>query len=190
MDKLIGGNNFQIVLVADPVTGLPVSPAGGSASPAPIPPVATADGATPANTWIEALALFNGASFDRARGNVDLGALITHASASAGVSGADQLNVNGRGVQVGVNITAGTGTTPTLQITVEGKDSASGTYYQLFASAGLTAAPGFTLLSVYPGLLGSATAGNQTLPRTWRIRTVIGGVTPSITATVGATVII
>lgn len=122
--------------------------------------------------------------------NVDAAALITHTAAAAGVSGADQLNVNGRGLQVGVNITAGTGTSPTLQVIIEGKDAASGVYYTLFASAAIAATPGFTALSVYPGLTGSATVGNQVLPRTWRVRTVIGGTTPAVTATVGASIIV
>lgn len=122
--------------------------------------------------------------------NTDTAALVTHTAAAAGASSADQVNVNGRGVQVGVNITAGTGTSPTLQVIVEGKDAASGAYYTLFASAALVATAGFTLLSVYPGLTGSATAGNQVLPRTWRVRTVIGGTGPAVTATVGASVIV
>lgn len=123
-------------------------------------------------------------------GNFDTAALITHTAAAAGVSGADQANLNGRGLHVGVNITAGTGASPTLQVIVEGKDAASGTYYTIFASAALAATPGFTLLAVYPGLTGSATVGNQVLPRVWRIRTVIGGGTPAVTATVGASVIV
>ena len=121
--------------------------------------------------------------------NQDLAALITHTAAVAGVSGTDQINVNSRGAQVGVNITAATGTAPTLQVIVEGKDP-SGTYYTVFASAALVAAPGFTLLSVYPGLTSSAVVGTQVLPRTWRVRTVIGGTTPAVTATVSASVIV
>lgn len=122
--------------------------------------------------------------------NVDTAALITHTAAAAGSSGADQTNVSGRGLQVGVNITAGTGTAPTIQVLVEGKDAASGVYYTLFASAAIAATAGFTLLSVYPGLTASAAIGNQALPRTWRVRTVIGGTTPAVTATVGASVVV
>lgn len=151
---------------------------------------ATGDALTSVGIPSEAPALFNGASFDRQRGNVDTTALITHTASTTGSSGGDQLNINGRGLQIGVNITAATGTTPTIQIIVEGKDAASGSYYPLFAPAALTAAAGFTLLSVYPGLTASSTVGNQILPRTWRVRTVIGGTTPAITATVGASVII
>lgn len=134
--------------------------------------------------------LFNGATFDRQRCNVNTDALVTHTAASAGVAGADQLNINSRGVQIGVNITAGTGTTPTLQVIIEGKDAASGAYYTLLASAAIAATAGFTLLTVYPGLTAAANSiANQVLPRVWRVRTVIGGTTPAVTATVGASVI-
>lgn len=134
--------------------------------------------------------LFNGSTFDRQRCNIDTGALINHVAASAGAASADQLNVNSRGVQVGVNITAGTGTSPTLQVIIEGKDAASGTYYTLLASAAIAATPGFTLLSLYPSLTAVANSvANQVLPRVWRVRTVIGGATPAVTATVGASVI-
>lgn len=123
--------------------------------------------------------------------NINTAALITHTAASAGVSGADQTNLNARGLLLGINITAGTGTSPTLQVIVEGKDAVSGTYYQLLASAAIAATPGFTLLSLYPGLTAAANlVANQVLPRTWRVRTVIGGGTPAVTATVGASVIL
>lgn len=131
-----------------------------------------------------------GADVNVISGNVDSAALVTHAASAVGVASADQTNVNGRGVQVGVNITAGSGAAPTLQVVIEGKDAASGAYYPLFTSAAIAAAPGFTLLSLYPGLAASAAAANQVLPRTWRIRTVIGGAAPVVTATVGASVIV
>lgn len=114
-------------------------------------------------------------------------ALITHTAAAAGVNSADQINLNARGLLVSVNITAGGGTSPTLQVIVEGKDTVSGVYYTLLASAAIAATPGFTLLQVYPGLVAAAgLVANQVLPRVWRVRTVIGGTAPTVTATVGA----
>ena len=121
--------------------------------------------------------------------NYDTGALLTYAAASAGTNGADQINSVGRGVKVVVNITAITGTTPTFTVTIQGKDSASGAYFTLLASAALNAT-GTTVLTVYPGLTAAANVTvNDVLPRTWRVITAIGGSTPAVTATVGASVI-
>jgi hypothetical protein len=127
---------------------------------------------------------------EQARPNLDLAALITLSAASAGVNSADQANINGRGIQLGINITAITGTSPTLTVTIQGKDGASGQYYTLLASAALNAT-GFTLLTVYPGAPTTANvSASQVLPRTWRVITAIGGTGPSVTATVGASVIV
>jgi hypothetical protein len=113
----------------------------------------------------------------------------TLTAASVGVASIDQKNFNGKGILVGVNITALTGTTPTLTVTLQGKDLASGVYYTVLASAALSAT-GFTLLSVYPGLVAAANLTvNSPLPKTWRISSVIGGTTPAVTATIGASVI-
>lgn len=123
-------------------------------------------------------------------GNVNTAALITLAAQGAGtVTSADQTNKQGRGVQIGINITA-IGGTPTLTVTVEGKDSVSGVYYTLLASAAISAA-GFTLLTVYPGAPSTANvSAPQVLPMTWRVKAVVAGTTPSVTATIGASVIL
>lgn len=116
--------------------------------------------------------------------------LVTLAAQGVGtVSSADQTNVGSRGVTVIVDITAITGTTPTLTVVIEGKDPASGKYFTLLSSAALNAVA-TTVLSVYPGLTASANvAANAALPKTWRVRTVTGGTGPSVTATIGACVI-
>lgn len=124
-------------------------------------------------------------------GNVDTGALITHVAAAAGTTnGADQVNVNASGLHVVVSITAITGTTPTLTVFIEGKDTASGIYYTLLSTAALSGT-GTTVLRVYPGLsaVGGSVA-NDVLPRTWRVRTTIAGTTPAVTATIGASLIV
>jgi len=151
---------------------------------------ATQDGVAAQNVVMESPALFNGATADRQRGNVDAGALVTLAAASAGGNSADQTNYNGRGLQLGVNITALAGTTPTLTVTVQGKDTASGQYYTLLQSTAL-AAVGFTNLTVYPGAPAVANVSSpQVLPRTFRVLYAIGGTTPGVTATIGASVIL
>lgn len=121
--------------------------------------------------------------------NSDTAALITHTAASAGVNGADQTNASGRSINLVIDITAITGTSPTLTVTLQGKDAASGKYYTILASAALTAV-GTTVLTVFPGATAAANvAANAILPRTWRVITAIGGTTPAVTATVGASVI-
>lgn len=122
--------------------------------------------------------------------NVDTAALVTLSAASAGGNSADQTNVNGKGLQLGINITAITGTSPTLTVTVQGKDAASGVYYTLLTSAALSAVA-FTQLTVYPGAAATANVSTpQPLPRTWRVLYAIAGTTPAVTATVGASVIV
>lgn len=119
----------------------------------------------------------------------ELGALVTMAAATAAVNSADQTNPM-RGLIVGVNITALAGTSPTLTVTIQGKDPTSGTYYTVLASAAL-AATGFTELIVYPGATASSNvAVSRPLPSQWRIITAIGGsATPTVTATICATLI-
>ena len=120
---------------------------------------------------------------------VDTGALVTLTAAAVGGNTADLLNTTGKGLQLGINITAIAGTTPTLTVTIQGKDTASGVYYNLLQSAGLTVT-GFTLLTVYPGLVAvTNSVANQVLPKTYRILYTVTGTTPTVTATIGSSII-
>lgn len=122
--------------------------------------------------------------------NNNIGALATLSAASTGGNSVDQNNAQGRGVVVGVNITAITGTSPTLTVTIQGKDTASGEYYTLLTSAALTAV-GFTELTVYPGAAVTANvSASLPLPQTWRVSYAVGGTTPAVTATIGACVLV
>lgn len=90
------------------------------------------------------------------------------------------------GLQLGVNITAITGTTPSLTVIIEGQDDVSGVWYPLLTSAALNAT-GFTLLTLFPSVTVVANvSASQVLPTTWRVRYVIAGTTPAVTATIGA----
>lgn len=121
-----------------------------------------------------------------AEGPVETGALLTLAAASASVNSNDQTNLNGRGIKVVVDITAISGTTPTLTITIKGKDPTSGKYFILLASAALSTVA-TTVLTVYPGLTASANVvASDVLPKTWRVEAVITGTTPAVTATIAA----
>lgn len=151
---------------------------------------ATQDSMPAANIVAESPALFNGSTMDRQRGNVDTAALVTLSAAAASGNSADQVNYNGRGIKVVVNVTAITGTSPSIVVNIQGKDAASGTYYTQLASAAITAV-GATVLTLYPGLTAAANSvAADILPRTWRVSYTIAGTTPAVTATVGASIIV
>ena len=114
-----------------------------------------------------------------------LGTLITHTAASAGVTGPTMSTNMGLGLLIFVNITAITGTTPTLTVTLKGMiDEAATASYTILASAALNAT-GLTVLRVYPGLTASANVtANDVVPGYCQIVTAIGGTTPAVTATI------
>jgi hypothetical protein len=93
----------------------------------------------------------------------------------------------GLGLLVFINVTAITGTSPTLTVTLKGAiDSSATAVYTILASAAINAT-GLTVLRVYPGLTAAAnTVANDVVPGYCRIDTVIGGTTPAVTATVSA----
>ncbi len=127
---------------------------------------------------------------DVMRGNTQSPALITLAAQGAGtVNSPDQQNVNGRGCHLVIDITIAGGT-PTLTVTIQGKDPVSGKYYTILTSAAL-AAVATTVLRVYPNLTPSANLiVNDILPRVWRVSATVAGGTPAVTATVAASVIV
>ena len=121
--------------------------------------------------------------------NIDLPVLTLSGSSIGGATG-DLVNTNGRGMKWVIDITAITGTTPSLTVTLQGKDIASGKYYNILVSA-VFVAVSTTILEIYPGIASTANlTSGTTLPRTYRILYAIAGVTPSVTATVGASIIV
>lgn len=111
------------------------------------------------------------------------GNLVTLTAASASGQSADQSGALLRGLKVGINCTAVTGTSPTLAVTIQGKDL-SGTYFTILTSANITTT-GFTLLSVYPGITATANvSASDFIPPTWRVSYAIGGTTPAFTCTI------
>src|SRR6184192_2214854 len=112
--------------------------------------------------------------------------LATLSAAGAGTVNTVDHPGNASALNIGINITALTGTSPTLQVTVQGKDAASGVYYTILQSAVL-AATGFTLLQIGAGLVAAANSvANAVLPSVFRISYTVGGTTPACTATIGA----
>lgn len=128
--------------------------------------------------------------FDGPAGNAASVALVTLAASGVSGNSADQVNINKDGVLLVVDITALGGTVPTLTVIVEAKDAASGKYVALLTSAAL-AAVATTKLVVYPGVAAAANlSASDCLPRDWRVRYVIGGTTPTVTATIGAALVL
>jgi hypothetical protein len=132
--------------------------------------------------------LWNGFTFDRQSPNIDANtALITATAATTSQTGADQVNVNGRGVKVVLDMTTiGTGS---VTLTIQGKDVASGKYYTLLAGAAVVG-NSTNVYEVYPGAPATANvSANATVPRTWRVITTANNANAT-TYTVGASVIV
>lgn len=96
------------------------------------------------------------------------------AKTASGNSASALTNASGRNAHFIVNVSATSGTTPTLVVRVQIQDPVSSTWVDLpgAATASITG-NGATLLSV------------NNLPRTYRLAWVIGGTTPSFTFSVG-----
>lgn len=135
-------------------------------------PAALADALAVATTYQFGadVLLWNGTTFDRQRGVVDLGALITAVAATTTQNSPDQTNYNGRGVKVRLNTTAiGTGS---ITLHVQGKDSVSGSYYDLLVGAAVVT-NALNIYEVYPGVTVTANVSASTaVPRIWRVQTV------------------
>ena len=130
--------------------------------------------------------VWNGTTWDRARGNIDGTAISQAVRTAVTVESSDIINYEHRGAHVVMHYSLGTAN---LVLRIQGKNEASGTYYNLLttASISVTSSPAFI---IYPSIsAGGATApagGGQrsdVLPRTWRV-TVVGSGT-SATANYG-----
>ena len=116
--------------------------------------------------------------------------LLNPAAYTASMTCPDQKNHTWRGVNLVIDVTAVSGTTPTLVVALRGYDPTSGKYYTILASATISTV-GTTVLSVYPGLTAAANSvANAVLPRTWDVVATIGGTTPSFTMSIGASMLL
>lgn len=115
--------------------------------------------------------------------------IVLFAAAAGTFNSADLQNVYYKGGVFVANISAKSGTIAVV-VNVQGKDLASGQYYTIASTASLTGT-GATVLTLYPGTTAASnTVVNLPLPATWRIQVVSGtGSTPSVTMTVGASLI-
>lgn len=113
----------------------------------------------------------------------NLGTLITHSAASAGTVNSPVFPTHqGLGLLIFINVTSVTGS---ITVTLKGLIDEAGTNsYSILASAAI-AAPGLTVLRVYPGLTAAANAtANDVVPGYCQITSVIA--TGPCTATISA----
>jgi hypothetical protein len=109
---------------------------------------------------------FNGASLDRTRSNVDV-TLLASASRTTTQTSADITTYNLRGINVILDMTVvGTGS---VTVSIDGKDPASGKYYNLLTGAAIIT-NSTNVYKIGDGLTAVANAvANDRLPRTIRI---------------------
>ena len=129
------------------------------------------------------LMLFNGTTWDRARNNF---AMIADSSAArtSTVAGATVTNFNAKGAVITINVTAVSGTSPTLIAKLQYSPD-GGTTWIDYTNKPVTAtisAIGQTTLIVCPGVTEVAnSAVSLPLPRIVRMHYTIGGTNPSLT---------
>lgn len=99
----------------------------------------------------------------------------------------DQLNEWGRGGHIVVDVSA-IADTPSIVVTVQGKDELSGNYYDILVSNAITAT-GTTILKIYPGIgVIDGAAASDVLPPIFRV-SVAHGDADSITYSISAQMI-
>lgn len=109
---------------------------------------------------------FNGTTWERTRGNLDV-TLLASAARTTTQTSADIVNYSGRGIKVTLDMTVvGTGS---VTLTINYKDPASGKYILLLA--GVAVITNITsIYTIYPGLPVTANVSvNDILPRTFQI---------------------
>lgn len=97
-------------------------------------------------------------------------------------------NRYGKGVRLYLDVSAASGTSPTLDVTIQTQDAISATWIALPGAAfGQKTGVSFDDLTIYPGVAETA---NETvsdhLGTTWRAVATIGGTSPSFTPSLGA----
>lgn len=111
-------------------------------------------------------------------GNSELILLPSAARTADGTSAVFEAQ-NATRVAVTLDVTAASGTSPTLDVKLQGKDPASGEWFDI---ATFTQATGVTTETVWVG----GGADTEFLTRTFRVSYTIGGTSPSFTFSVGA----
>lgn len=114
--------------------------------------------------------------------------VLASAARTTTTSSADLVNYDARGVRLYLDVSAASGTTPTLDCKVQGKDPVTGDYVDLPGAAfAQKTAAGSDDLTVYPGIAETANETvSDVLGKTWRVTCAIAGTSPSFTFSIGA----
>lgn len=135
--------------------------------------------------------VYDGSAWGELLRNTEEITLFASAARNADENSADQTNLRYRGLHLILDVTAFAGD-DSFTFTIQGKDPASGKYYDLLASAAISTT-GTTVLKLYPGLTAAANSvENDLLPRTWRVKadyTQAGAAADTLTFSVGAVLI-
>ena len=132
---------------------------------------------------------YNGSQWERTRGAVESN-LLPAAARESTPSIPDQTNYNHRGLHLFAYVSAVSGTSPTLDISIRRRALTEGSGWEWQDDGSNIEAPQITgakevQIDVYPGLTKDITGDirtyNQIPPRTIQIRNIIGGTTPSFT---------
>jgi len=124
----------------------------------------------------------------RQMGNI-VGTLLASAARTTNTSGVALANPNHRGLILYLNVTAVSGTTPTIQLRVNAIDPITGTAFPIWTPAALAPPVATTeyVYALYPSALAESftVSLNGVLPRTWSVDVLITGTTPSVTFSLG-----
>lgn len=129
---------------------------------------------------------FNESNWDRQRGNTNL-TIFASAARTSDPTPADKTNYNAKGLHVVLDCTvSGTGS---ITLTIQGKDSVSGSYYTLLAGAAVSSIS-TNVYKVYPNAPVTANvSAPDIIPRTFRV-IVTHNNANTITYSVGASLIL
>ncbi len=114
--------------------------------------------------------------------------VFSSAARTTTTNSSDVSKITGKGVKLYLDITAASGSTPTLDLKVQAKDALSDKYFDIVgASFAQKVTTGQDDLVVYPGVAETANRSvSDVMTKTWRIVATIGGGTPSFTFSIGA----
>lgn len=131
---------------------------------------------------------FNGTTWDRMRGNTSVSVEASSAKTATGNSASALTNHSASGAVLFINVSAASGTTPTLVVRAQMQDPVGAGWIDIpgAATASITGISNVAL-AIYPGATVAANAAvSYPLPRVWRLAWTITGTTPSFTFSVGA----
>lgn len=129
------------------------------------------------------LMMFNSSTWDRMRSNWNQ-TLDSSAARTATVAGTTGTNWNHTGMVVTLNVTAVSGTSPTLVAKLQFSPDGGTTWidYDAKATTASITATGAYILKFFPGCTEVANSAiGLPVPRTFRLHYTIGGTTPSFT---------